>query len=82
MNENIARRLRQLADIGIVNAREDTALLRMAADRLEEQEETIALLEERISIMTEGCGKSASDANLEEDEPWRPTSRQARSKNA
>ena len=42
----LARQLRSLADVGIVNARADTAILRRAADWIEDADERIAIMAE------------------------------------
>lgn len=55
----LIRQLRALADIGIVNHKHDTALIREAADRLED-------LDERVAIMSEmKNGAEAPDQNFE-----------------
>lgn len=42
----LSRQLRSLADVGIVNARTDTAILRRAADWIEDADERIAIMAE------------------------------------
>lgn len=42
----LARRLRSLADVGIVNARQDADTLRRAADWIEDADERIAIMAE------------------------------------
>ena len=42
----LARRLRSLADVGIVNARQDVDTLRRAADWIEDADERIAIMAE------------------------------------
>lgn len=51
-NETLANLLRNIAARGIVNFRESDILL-LAADRLEEQEERIAIMEEGNGLLTD-----------------------------
>lgn len=44
----LIRQLRSLADVGIVNARTDTAILRRAADWIEAADERIAIMAESL----------------------------------
>lgn len=44
----LVRQLRNLADVGIVNARTDTAILRRAADWIEAADERIAIMAESL----------------------------------
>lgn len=50
-------RLREIAQIGIVNHRRDVPVIKEAADRLEE-------LDERVDIMLEGNGYSGKDRDI------------------
>ena len=53
--EEMARRLEDIARIGVVNHRKDSGDLKAAAKLLRDQEERIAVLEERVAIMSEGA---------------------------
>ena len=69
--KEIVRRLMQVADVGIVNAKADTQLIRDAAMlidfqqlKIEAMEEKIYELEERIAIMEEGDALSGPSGQL------------------
>lgn len=61
-SQRLIERLRDLADIGVVNAKQDCATLRDAADMLE-------AIDERLAIMEESClgpeGKLRPEANID-----------------
>lgn len=48
---DLIRRLRGIAEMGIVNARNDTAAIREAADRLEGMEERLAIIGEPGAVL-------------------------------
>ena len=55
----LIRQLRNIAQIGIVNAQHDVAVLNEAADRLEELDERVAIMSEgKTGIELEGSGAS------------------------
>lgn len=49
--EELIRELRDIARIGIVNARRDTEIITQAADMIEEQAERIAIMRESMEAM-------------------------------
>ena len=49
--EELIRELRDIARIGIVNARRDTEIIRQAADMIEAQDERIAIMRESMEAM-------------------------------
>ena len=61
-SQRLIERLRDLADIGVVNAKQDSETLREAADMLE-------AMDERLAIMEESClgpdGKIRPGANID-----------------
>lgn len=61
-SEELARKLRSLAETGIVNARKDAALLREAAAWIEEMDRLLEDAQERIAIMMEGNRIQPGDA--------------------
>ena len=58
--DELVRKLREIAEIGIVNHKHDVPAIIEAADRLEEQEE-------RIAIMIEGNGLTEISGLLDPD---------------
>lgn len=60
----LIERLREIAQIGIVNHMRDVPVIKEAADRLEE-------LDERVDIMLEGNGYSGKDRDI----PMKPVKR-------
>lgn len=55
--DDLIRRVREIARIGVVNVRHDRAVLLEAADRLEE-------LDERVDIMMEGNRMMAEQTQM------------------
>ena len=58
--DELVRKLREIAEIGIVNHKHDVPVITEAADRLEEQEE-------RIAIMIDGNGLTEISGLLDPD---------------
>lgn len=58
--DELIKELRQIAELGIVNHKRDVPVIIEAADRLEEQEE-------RIAIMLEGNGLTEVSGLLDPD---------------
>lgn len=58
----LSDQLREIARIGIVNHKEDTRVIKEAAQRLDEQERKIEDMEERIAIMAADMDQVQMDA--------------------
>lgn len=69
--DELIQGLMRLSEVGVVNHREDTQLIRDAAQlidfqrmKIEQMEEEAYQLEERIAIMEEGCALSGPSGQL------------------
>ena len=58
----LSEQLREIARIGVVNYKQDTAVIREAARTLDEQEKRIEELEERVAIMAADMDQTQMDA--------------------
>lgn len=63
--------LERFRDVGIINARSDKVLLQQAIDVVAELREKVAVLEERVAIMTEDePGADTSFGPTEDQDFW------------
>ena len=56
----LIRELRDIARIGIVNARRDTEIINRAADMIEAQDERISIMRESMKVMERQLGGKRS----------------------
>ena len=60
--KRLSEQLREIARIGVVNYKQDTAVIREAARTLDEQEKRIEELEERVAIMAADMDQTQMEA--------------------
>jgi len=68
---DLVKALRNIAEIGIVNAKRDKAVIEAAADRIEEMDERIAIMQESMEAqerILKGRGLWPFPLNNSEDE--------------